>query len=124
MDYIITSFILLCYHASRSITSCTIAGTRWVRGEHALATDREGGIHCIACKLCAAVCPAFCISVASAISVSLSRSVSEYSLCTSRCISCSACDNVCPLASILHREHIMSTSMQRPSVSSLLKLMV
>jgi len=72
------------------------------RGAHALLMDPETGvIKCVACMLCATVCPSGCISITGS-QTSAGRSLpATFELDLSRCIFCGLCEEVCPQAAIV-----------------------
>ena len=58
------------------------------RGLHELTRDDEGKILCVACELCAAVCPAKCIRVEPAEGPTHKRFPLVYEIDLLRCIFC------------------------------------
>jgi|UniRef100_A0A7C4AQ73 NADH-quinone oxidoreductase chain I len=77
---------------------------RW-RGRHVLTTHASGKIKCVACMLCATVCPANCISIEAAAEPDNRKYPEKYSIDLGRCIFCGFCVEVCPKEAI-----IMSTA--------------
>jgi NADH-quinone oxidoreductase subunit I len=73
------------------------------RGLHELARDAEGKILCVACELCAAVCPAHCIRVEPAEGPTHRRFPLVYEIDLGRCIFCGFCQEACPYGAILLR---------------------
>ncbi|KPK94518.1 MAG: NADH-quinone oxidoreductase subunit I [Deltaproteobacteria bacterium SM23_61] len=71
------------------------------RGLHQLARDPEGKILCVACELCAAVCPANCIRVEPGEGPTHRRFPKVYEIDLGRCIFCGFCQEACPYGAIL-----------------------
>ena len=71
------------------------------RGLHALRRYENGEERCIACKLCEAVCPAFCINIESEIRDDGSRRTTRYDIDLTKCIFCGFCEESCPVDSIV-----------------------
>ncbi|MFC1835997.1 NADH-quinone oxidoreductase subunit NuoI [Thermodesulfobacteriota bacterium] len=68
---------------------------RW-RGRHVLKVHESGKIKCVACMLCATVCPAECIKIEAAAEPDNRKYPEEYTLDLGRCIFCGFCVEVCP----------------------------
>ncbi len=69
LDLLNGLFLTLSYMFSRTITLRYPDKEKWVpdsrhRGHHFLKTNDEGDLNCVACELCAKICPCFCIKVA------------------------------------------------------------
>lgn len=77
---------------------------RW-RGRHILLKHPSGKIKCVACMLCATVCPAECIRIESAAEPDNRKYPEEYEIDLGRCIFCGNCVEVCPRDAI-----VMSTA--------------
>ena len=75
------------------------------RGLHELTRDEKGQIKCVACELCAAVCPANCIRVEPAEGPSQKRFPKVYEIDLLRCIFCGFCQEACPYDAIVLREN-------------------
>ncbi len=73
------------------------------RGLHELARDPDGKIICVACELCAAVCPANCIRVEPSEGPTHKRFPKVYEIDLGRCIFCGFCQEACPYGAILLR---------------------
>ncbi len=72
------------------------------RGAHALLTDPEtGDTKCVACMLCATVCPSQCISIVGEQTPEGRSHPATFDLDLSRCIFCGLCEEVCPEAAIV-----------------------
>jgi len=75
------------------------------RGLHELTRDEEGKIKCVACELCAAVCPAKCIRVEPAEGPTHQRFPLVYEIDLLRCIFCGFCQEACPYGAVILREN-------------------
>ena len=76
------------------------------RGVQALLTDpRTDEVKCVACMLCATICPSQCIHiVGEETGAGHSRPVS-FELDLKRCLFCGFCEEVCPEAAIVMTRH-------------------
>jgi NADH-quinone oxidoreductase subunit I len=72
---------------------------RW-RGRIILSRDPDGGERCVACYLCAAVCPVDCISLQAADDSTGRRYPEFFRINFSRCIFCGFCEDACPTYAI------------------------
>jgi len=72
---------------------------RW-RGRHVLKLHPSGKIRCVACMLCATVCPAECISITAAAEPDNRKYPETYEIDLGRCIFCGHCVEVCPKEAI------------------------
>jgi NADH-quinone oxidoreductase subunit I len=71
------------------------------RGLHHLHTDPKTGLDvCVACGLCAAICPSECISVQGAEREDHSKYPEKFVINLGRCIFCGFCVEVCPKGAI------------------------
>ena len=70
------------------------------RGRIILSRDPDGGERCVACNLCAAVCPTDCISLQAAETEDGRRYAEFFRINFSRCIFCGFCEEACPTCSI------------------------
>ena len=71
------------------------------RGVHALRRYANGEERCIACKLCAAVCPALAITIDSEQRADGTRRTTRYDIDLFKCIYCGFCEESCPVDSIV-----------------------
>lgn len=72
------------------------------RGAHALLADPETGEpKCVACMLCATICPSGCISITGEQTPAGHSRPATFDLDLSRCIFCGLCEEVCPEAAIV-----------------------
>jgi len=71
------------------------------RGLHALRRYPNGQERCIACKLCAAVCPAAASTIESQQRADGTRRTSRYDIDLTKCIFCGFCEESCPVDSIV-----------------------
>ena len=83
------------------------------RGLHELTRDGEGKINCVACELCAAVCPANCIRVEPAEGPTHQRFPKVYEIDLLRCIFCGFCQEACPYGAIILRENYETANYTR-----------
>ena len=72
---------------------------RW-RGRIILSRDPDGKERCVACYLCAVVCPVDCISLQSAEEKDGRRYPAFFRINFSRCIFCGLCEEACPTLAI------------------------
>lgn len=76
------------------------------RGLHALVRDPETGTHkCVACGLCAAICPSQCIYIFSTEGEDYKKILERYEIEVLRCIYCAFCVEACPYGAISLTEH-------------------
>jgi NADH-quinone oxidoreductase subunit I len=72
---------------------------RW-RGRIILSRDPDGGERCVACYLCAVVCPVGCIALQAAEDKQGRRYPEFFRINFSRCIFCGFCEDACPTCAI------------------------
>ena len=70
------------------------------RGRIVLTRDPDGGERCVACYLCAAVCPVDCIALQATEDPSGRRYPDFFRINFSRCIYCGFCEEACPTYAI------------------------
>ncbi len=72
------------------------------RGVHRLNRDEQGRVKCVACYMCATVCPARCIDIVSAPSPWPDREKypETFVIDELRCIYCGMCEQACPCDAI------------------------
>lgn len=76
------------------------------RGLHALVKDASTGAEkCIACGLCAAICPSKCISLHTSAGPDDARVLDRYDIEVLRCLFCGLCVEACPVGAIVLTEH-------------------
>jgi len=80
---------------------------KWVpydrfRGLHYQAVDEEGELKCVACELCARICPAGVITIEAYEDEKGVRRPSVYNMDLHRCAYCGLCVEVCPEDAINH----------------------
>jgi NADH-quinone oxidoreductase subunit I len=72
------------------------------RGVHALLTDPDtNDTKCVACMLCATICPSRCISIVGEQTPDGRSHPASFDLDLSRCLFCGLCEEVCPEAAIV-----------------------
>ena len=72
---------------------------RW-RGRIILSRDPDGGERCVACYLCAVVCPVECIALQATQDADGRRYPEFFRINFSRCIFCGFCEDACPTYAI------------------------
>ena len=72
---------------------------RW-RGRIILSRDPDGQERCVACYLCAVVCPVDCIALQAAQDEAERRYPAFFRINFSRCIFCGLCEEACPTCAI------------------------
>ncbi len=80
---------------------------KWVpydrfRGLHYHAVDEKGDPKCVACELCAKICPAGVITIEACEDEEGNRRPSSYVMDLHRCAYCGLCVEVCPVDAINH----------------------
>lgn len=75
------------------------------RGRHKLLTHEDGRIKCVACQLCATVCPAECIRVEAALDDDGRQYPAVYEIDLGRCIFCGFCVEACPVEALSMTTH-------------------
>lgn len=76
------------------------------RGLHALVRESSTGREkCIACGLCAAVCPSKCITIYTGESADGRKVAERYEVDTIRCLFCAFCVEACPVGAVVLTEH-------------------
>lgn len=69
------------------------------RGRHVLTQRPDGSVQCVACNMCATVCPAYCIEIEAALDPedhAHPKSPARFEIDYSRCIFCGFCVEACP----------------------------
>ena len=81
------------------------------RGAHALLSHPETGeTKCVACMLCATICPSQCIAIEGETVTDGRSRPKTFELDLARCIFCGFCEEVCPVAAIvMTRQYELST---------------
>jgi len=76
------------------------------RGVQALLSDPDtGDTKCVACMLCATICPSRCISVEGEQTPEGRSRPATFDLDLSHCVYCGLCEEVCPEAAIVMTRH-------------------
>ncbi|MDP2167176.1 MAG: NADH-quinone oxidoreductase subunit NuoI [Thermodesulfovibrionales bacterium] len=87
------------------------------RGLHALVVDPATGKEkCIACGLCAAICPSQCIYIYSTEGPDNKKFAERYEIELTRCIYCAFCVEACPVGAIVLTEHYEYTDYSREAL--------
>jgi NADH-quinone oxidoreductase chain I len=73
---------------------------RW-RGLHRLVKDDQGRVKCVACGLCAAICPASAIRLTPYEEEGGTRYPVDFQVDELRCIFCGFCQEICPREAIV-----------------------
>ncbi|QJC30547.1 NADH-quinone oxidoreductase subunit NuoI [Enterobacteriaceae endosymbiont of Neohaemonia nigricornis] len=70
------------------------------RGRIILTSDKNNNERCVACNLCAVVCPVSCISLKKSIDSNNRSYPKFFRINLSRCIFCGFCEEACPTGAI------------------------
>lgn len=97
--------LTLSYLFSRTVTERYPDKEKWTpypryRGHHFLLTDQAGKIKCVACELCARICPCSCITVVPHEDQKGERHPKVFEVDTARCLFCGLCEDACPVEAI------------------------
>ena len=86
------------------------------RGRIILSRDPDGKERCVACYLCAAVCPVDCIALQSTEDETGRRYPAFFRINFSRCIFCGLCEEACPTYAIQLTPDFEMTEYKRPNL--------
>jgi NADH-quinone oxidoreductase subunit I len=86
------------------------------RGRIILSRDPDGGERCVACYLCAVVCPVACIALQATEDESGRRYPEFFRINFSRCIFCGFCEEACPTYAIQLTPDYEMSEYQRPNL--------
>lgn len=92
------------------------------RGRHELQRDENGLEKCVACGLCAAICPAECINVEAGENTDEERYSAgerfarEYEINMTRCIFCGYCQEACPTGALVLKHEFALGDYSRPAL--------
>ncbi len=97
--------LTLSYLLSRTVTMRYPDKEKWVpyprfRGHLFLRTDESGENKCVACELCACICPCRCITVTPYQDERGERHPKVFDVDLSRCLFCGLCEDACPVEAI------------------------
>ncbi|MFQ5535429.1 MAG: NADH-quinone oxidoreductase subunit I [Sphingomonadales bacterium] len=110
LDLIDGLSLTLSYMFSKTITERYPDHEKWVpfpryRGHHFLKTDDEGNVNCVACELCAKICPCDCIEVVPYEDEQGYRRPAKFDIDLARCLFCGLCEDACPADAIALGQH-------------------
>ena len=93
------------YMWSRGLTMQYPDKEKWIpyprhRGHPYLTKDDAGDIKCVACELCANICPSECITVIPYEDAEGKRHPKVFDLDSRRCMYCGLCEDACPVRAI------------------------
>lgn len=93
--------LTLSYMFSKTVTEQYPDKEKWSaysrhRGHHFLKRDEEGEIKCVACELCAKICPCYCITVVPYEDEKGKRRPLKFDIDMARCLFCGLCEDACP----------------------------
>ena len=93
------------YMLSKSVTMQYPDKEKWLpyaryRGHHFLKRDEKGEIKCVACELCARICPCDCIEVVPYQDEKGNRRPAKFEIDMARCLFCGLCEDACPADAI------------------------
>ena len=102
--------LTLSYMFSKTITEQYPDKEKWVpfpryRGHHFLTTHEDGEIKCVACELCAKICPCDCIEVVPYEDENGKRHPLIFDIDMARCLFCGLCEDACPADAIKLGQH-------------------
>jgi len=86
------------------------------RGRIILSRDPDGGERCVACYLCAVVCPVACIALQATEDESGRRYPEFFRINFSRCIFCGFCEEACPTYAIQLTPDLQMSEYRRPNL--------
>ncbi len=102
--------LTLSYMFSKAVTEQYPDKEKWVpfpryRGHHFLNTNEEGDTNCVACELCAKICPCDCIDVVPYEDIKGNRRPKVFDIDLGRCLYCGLCEDACPADAIKLGQH-------------------
>jgi NADH-quinone oxidoreductase subunit I len=100
----------------RSVPEKTVYLAPRYRGRIVLSRDPDGQERCVACYLCAGVCPVDCISLQATEDESGRRYPEFFRINFSRCIFCGFCEEACPTCAIQLTPDIEMSEYKRTSL--------
>lgn len=98
------------YMFSKGLTMQYPDKEKWIpyprhRGHPYLTKDNDGEIKCVACELCANICPSECITVIPYEDAQGKRHPKVFDLDSRRCMYCGLCEDACPVRAIALGSH-------------------
>ncbi len=95
---------------SRTVTERYPDKEKWLpfprhRGHHFLKTNEDGELNCVACELCAKICPCNCIEVVPYEDERGNRRPLVFDVDLARCLFCGLCEDACPADAIALGQH-------------------
>ena len=102
--------LTLSYMFSKTVTERYPDNEKWMpfpryRGHHLLKSNAEGKTNCVACELCARICPCRCITVVPHEDEDGERHPSAFDIDLGRCLFCGLCEDACPADAIALGRH-------------------
>lgn len=88
----------------------------FIRGKHYLVQNPDGSARCVACYMCATVCPAHCIHIdADEVSQNpdIQRGPNRFNIDLSLCVMCGFCVEACPIDAIRMSDDVKTVAYQR-----------
>jgi len=118
LDLINGMSLTLSYFFSKTVTLQYPDKEKWVpyprnRGHHFLRKNTDGSNKCVACELCAKICPCQCIKVVPCEDEKGERRPLVFDVDTSRCLFCGLCEDACPVEAIALGQHFEFSSYTR-----------
>jgi len=102
--------LTLKYMFSKPVTMQYPDKEKWLpysrfRGHHFLTKNEQGEIKCVACELCAKICPSACIEVIPYEDENGDRHPAVFDIDMGRCLYCGLCEDACPVDAIAMGSH-------------------
>lgn len=100
------------------VSEAQVARPAAFRGMPVLVARSDGRARCVACELCARVCPAACIDVEADPEAGdgLDGRPLRFELDMGRCIFCGLCEEACPVEAIVMSPHVENAAFERAAL--------